>query len=709
MNTRTPRRVSLSFLVLSLLALPPLAGQPSREAADLKDPKLARIKENEVREQMRRLEESMDRIARSLRESEPYNAAKLERAFRESRRRLLIRGMDRILTYLEEQKLDRAVEEQGEVEINLGELLDILLEKDIDPRELIKHIRRMKELLGDVDGIIRDETGEKLRSDDAELSSASAEALQSDLKKLESLIEREKGLEAQTGNPGSREFASEMAGEQKEIRGETERLHDDDARRAEARATPPSEPGEPGERGDPGQPGQPGQPGEPGDPGEPGQPGQPGEPGQPGQPGDPGERGQPGQPGEPDPLDAPKPVAPELERKLQRPPPEPEDVMDRDALKKAAAMMSRAEEALEASDMRAAQEGTTEARKALEEAAGSGRDKLERLRARRDYEKLKKDQDETRSDTDDLAAKMKEPLPLLPSDDGVPGRTEIKDASSSMGDASGQLGSGEAGGASQSQAQALDRLQEGRRKMEEALEKLQDALRDRLLAYLQEKFGGMLEEQRRISGATRSLHLKLRAQEVVREESSSLDPETGRGPDSRESDRRDRQLAESLAGREADLALTAEDVMDLLTEDGTTLVFPEIVGEIKNDLDLVAAMLSRFEVGEHAQQIQKRIEASIQEILAALEESQKNPPPPNPNQGRGSQSGAAPLLPASAELKMVRSLQTRVNELTQVLDGQRAPEGELSPVQKLELDAVARRQTQVKTLLRKLARSVGER
>ena len=149
--------------------------------------------------------------------------------------------------------------------------------------------------------------------------------------------------------------------------------------------------------------------------------------------------------------------------------------------------------------------------------------------------------------------------------------------------------------------------------------------------------------------------------------------------------------------------------MDLLTEDGTTLVFPEIVEEIRNDLDQVTAMLSRFEVGERTQQIQAQIEESIREILAALEESRKNPAPPNPNQGRGSQSGAAPLLPTSAELKMVRSLQKRVNERTETVDAQRAPEGELSPVQKLEIDAVARKQGQVKTLLRKLAHSAGER
>ncbi len=177
LSDRTSKSSLMLLAVLSLSALLPLSAQvsqkSSRKTADTREQNLARIKENEAREQLRRLEESMTRIARALRTSEPYNAAKLERAFRESRRRLLIRGMERFLKYLEEQKLDRAVEEQGEVEINLDELLDILLEKDIDPRELIKHIKRMKGLLKDVDGIIRDETAEKLGSDDAELSSSS--------------------------------------------------------------------------------------------------------------------------------------------------------------------------------------------------------------------------------------------------------------------------------------------------------------------------------------------------------------------------------------------------------------------------------------------------------------------------------------------------------------------------------------------------------
>ena len=65
---------------------------------------------------------------------------------------------------------------------------------------------------------------------------------------------------------------------------------------------------------------------------------------------------------------------------------------------------------------------------------------------------------------------------------------------------------------------------------------------------------------------------------------------------------------------------------------------------------------------------------------------------------------------AFAELKMVRSLQKRVNDRTRAFDVKRSPGGgELSPARKLELDAVVKKQKQVKNLLRKLARRVGER
>jgi hypothetical protein len=195
---------------------------------------------------------------------------------------------------------------------------------------------------------------------------------------------------------------------------------------------------------------------------------------------------------------------------------------------------------------------------------------------------------------------------------------------------------------------------------------------------------------------TRSLDLKLRALQA----SSSAPVEI---------DRKDRQVSEALASRENGVAGLADDVLDLLSEDGTTLVFPGVVGEIKDDIVNVAGLLSRIQTGERTQYIQSQIERALEEILKAIEMAQRSPPPPNPSQGRQSKSGAGPLLPHSVELKLVRTLQLRVNERTQTFDLQRKPDAALDSEDKLQLGAISKKQREVEGMLRKLGQAAGER
>jgi hypothetical protein len=675
-------RVLLAVAILAL-GCPGAAAQEEGAGKKESDLDLSAVKQKEVREKFARLEESMERLARLLAEDEPQNALKLRLAFQHARERLLREDMDRVIAFLAERKLDRAIRGQGEVKADLEDLLAILLEKDIDPREILKHIRRLREVVKDLDGIITEETGEKIASDDALAAGATSEALARDLAKLEDLIRREKGLEGKSREaderPEERGGLAALAPEQGAVRKETAALREHGAEaegNASAAAAGKPAPGKAGgkEGGESGKGGKDGESGKEG-----------GESGKEG-----GESGKEG--GE----------SPEGAESTEEAPPPPEPLLDRKTLERAERAMSEAEKALASGDASEAARATGAARRALEEATTAARDDLERLRRERDFKKLKEDQEATRKDTDLLAARLKDPVPLVPSPDGgAPGKGEVEAASTDMGSASESLGKGRPGGASKSQGEALKKLKTGREVVEATLEELQRALRERILAYLREKFTKMLEEQRALSRGTHSLDLKLKALRAVAAESGTAAGELA-------IDRKDLQLAERLAEGEEGLTLVAADVIDLLSEDGTTLVFPQIVGEIQADLRTVSALLSRVETGERTQYVQKEIERSIEEILAALEIAAKSPPPPNPNQGRDSQSGAGPLLPASAELKMVRSLQRRVNERTRAFDLAR-PEGDLDPAAKLEVEAIARKQEEIERMLRKLAGAVGER
>lgn len=358
--------------------------------------------------------------------------------------------------------------------------------------------------------------------------------------------------------------------------------------------------------------------------------------------------------------------------------------------------MRAAEGAMAQGKVDDAEASANEAREALEEALGAGKSELERLRRARDFAKMQNEQDGTRDKTVDLASLLEKPPPLAAAEDGtVPGRQEIRAAAGDMSDASSSLGAGEAGRAGESQQQAIQRLNQGRERLEEHMEAVRQAARDRILGYLRERFTHMLTEQRAIRKETESLDLKLTAHRLAAARSGSA----------AEIDRRDRQAAIALASREEDLRVIAGDIVDLLTEVGSTVVFPELVAEIGEDLGNLHGKLERIETGALTQRIQKEVEEACEEILAALEQAQKNAAPPNPNQGRSNPSGMGPLLAKSQELKMVRALQMRVNKRTRDFDLDRPETDELPPELKIQVQAIAKKQKEIEGILRKVASS----
>ena len=69
---------------------------------------------------------------------------------------------------------------------------------------------------------------------------------------------------------------------------------------------------------------------------------------------------------------------------------------------------------------------------------------------------------------------------------------------------------------------------------------------------------------------------------------------------------------------------------------------------------------------------------------------------------RSDDGNGAPLLPASAELKMIRLHQLRVNDVTRQFHLERTPEGELSDEQRQAVRHIAEKQGRVAELTREL-------
>jgi len=649
----------LALLLVAFVLVPTLRGYsmpqdndeagkntPAKEASGARARELGKIKQEEALRNLQRLEEIMQKLTTRPEERDPANSARLRDAFSLSREIQIRETMKEILAFIEAGKLDRAVQLQKKVESDLRAVLDLLLENELDPRKLLKEIRRVRKILEDLDKVIEEETSEKIDSEDADQAGADADELKKTLARLEDLVRKEKGIEKDSASAGDQQTRKDVGDRQAGIRSQTGELLKEDLERAANSLKRALE----DDHDDHDHP-----------------------------------------PGEPH----------EDEEKHERQPAEAGQILNQEKMKKAIEAMKGAEAALSGQGQGGKSQATAkaaEARQALEEAIKSSQQELKESRDKQDFPQMKKEQDGTRQKTEDLLEKLSKRVPgVFSPEGGIPGKGDVAKASEKMSSASESLSGAKAGKAADQQQEAVEELEKGREKVEDTLEALQEAFRNQLIAYLKEKFTNMLAQQKSTTRSTRSLDLKLRALLLA----------AGDNPPS--IDIKDRQLAKRLAATELKLSTICDDVLDVLSEDGTTLVFPEIVVELKADLNHTSELLDNLQTGESTRMVQKDIEDTVSEILAALEEASKKPPPPNPNKGREkqNQNSSAPLLAKSAELKMVRALQLRVNRRTKRFHNSRKTD-ELSGPARTQLREIGRKQKDVEKLLRKIAGSIGQ-
>ncbi len=653
----------------------------------------AKTKQEEARKKLQIFEEAMNRLERRIRQTDPEKAAKLKAAFKTSRERLIREGMEKILTLIKQDKFHEAIEDQKVLKSRLEEILQILLERDIDLRELIKEIKKLRDVVQGLDQVIKEETEEKIASDNADAAGKELKQAADANKKIKELTEAQKEIEnelkkneGKTG-PNAKalekkelnELAKKQADLQKELEELIQQLNSSKKSSNQKDSQSSNSKGQNSKGADPSKSNSDSQNSK--------------SPSKSGKSGKSGKQGQSSQSSKSSSQSSSSSSSSKSQSSSSSGSPKQQK------LNQASKKMSQASKSMQQGQKPQASQLATEARKALEAAQKKTKEQLERLRRQRDFKKMKKDQDSTKAKTLDLAKKMERTPPLTHSPKGgVPGKEDVQKASQSMGQASESLSSGEASQASPKQQQALNQLKKGRDEAERTLENLQKALRERLLAYLKERITFMLDKQKRISKNTRSLNLAIKVANTSEEGSLNKELTVSR---------RNQQKAQNLARQESALALVADDIIDILTEDGTTLVFPQLVGAVKNDLQNVAQRLLQVKTQEHTQQIQRDIEASLRDILEAIKQTQKKPAPPNPGKGRQSKSGTGPLLPKSTELKMVLALQKRVNERTKRLDNNLKVDLKNAPQEHIEQSKrLSEQQEAVRKLLLKIARSM---
>ncbi len=220
-----------------------------------------------------------------------------------------------------------------------------------------------------------------------------------------------------------------------------------------------------------------------------------------------------------------------------------------------------------------------------------------------------------------------------------------------MEEAQQELEKAEREGAIEKQREAEERLREAIEELEEILRQLREEEVERSLASLETRLRRMLEMQNKVLEET------TRLQEITGEAAS----------------RQVQISASKLALDERKLLAEGERAFLLLREEGSSAAFPEAIEQLNADISSVADRLSNGDVGTLTVNIEQEIVSSLEEMVEALVQVQKDNKKKKqdqqaPGQGpTGGEPGDQPLVDKLAELRLIRTLQLRINNRTNTL------------------------------------------
>jgi hypothetical protein len=273
-------------------------------------------------------------------------------------------------------------------------------------------------------------------------------------------------------------------------------------------------------------------------------------------------------------------------------------------------------------------------------------------------------------------SESEEQPPQPPRDPADRAAQRLRAAQQQMEQAQKDLEEAERKGAAGKQREALRALEQAKAELERILRQLREEELERTLTQLAARFRKMLESQVQVYEGT------VRLAQV---------PQAKRDHD-------DEIEAARLSRQELQIVQDADKALLLLREEGSSVAFPEIIEQTRDDMRKVALLLAALRVDTITQGLELDIIATLEETIAALEkaikdlEKQRTPPGQTPAAG---QPAEPPLVDKLAELKMIRALQMRIYKRTQsygrMIEGEQAETPELLEA----LEDLAKRQERV--------------
>jgi hypothetical protein len=214
--------------------------------------------------------------------------------------------------------------------------------------------------------------------------------------------------------------------------------------------------------------------------------------------------------------------------------------------------------------------------------------------------------------------------------------------------------------------QAEKKLREDKRKdaieeQQKAEEELQKAIAEleRILTQLREE-----EIERALVDLETRLKRMYDLEKTIRDQTEKLANLTGED--------KDRQLeiqANKLSIEQMKVVMEGQRALLLLQDEGSSQAFPEALEQVNRDAQMVAKRLVAADVSSGTQGIEDEVLGALEEMLESLKQVQKKREEQKQEQQGGGQQVVGnpedqPLVDKLAELRLIKTLQLRVNRRT---------------------------------------------
>jgi hypothetical protein len=601
------------------------------------------VRQQRVERMMEELERKFRTLQAALTQTEPERAKKLKETYDKAKELLIQQRMADVTRLLDQAQLEPATGGQKAILADLRTLLEILLDEKSDRDKAREEFERLSEWKQQIEHILGQERGEKRESDKIANKERTLADLQAKIQALERAIAAQKEVNSATEAARTEgiQGLGKVAGLQAAARQQAEAIANQIAKEAgDAKGPFESQPGDDGAK--PAEGAKPGEGAKSADGGQPSDGAKPAEGSQPGQaaPAPPSNR--PAEPGE-------KP------------------------LKQAVENQQGAEANLQQGKGKAAQQDEQTALQNLERALAELKQEQSRIASLppEAFEKMAKKQDDIGGQTAQVEQKMQQAASQAEGKP-QPGQQKVQQAQKSMQQASGGLRKQDPSDASRQQGKAIKELEEALQEIEERLAQLREETQLEKLARLEARFREMLVRQQKATLDTAAFEKKRQAEGELK--------------------RADRLALGKIAAEEGALADAAQQALDIIIDDGTSVVFPDVVKQLRDDLLSVRKLLDGARTDQYTHTLQKEIETTLEELIEALQQAQQQRESMG---GGGGGGGMEPLLPNSAELKLLRSAQLRVNRRTTAIEAARPKEGPLDETLKGEAQTIAGRQAEI--------------